>query len=154
MKKSTVNMAVIAVIVVCSIASVVAHKKKCEGENFLDFAEFGQLNLRPLDALPTGTPRGESQWDTEQLPSFYPQIPGFTNTMPPDPGFRTVRTPKGKTCRCPVPHPYNFRDTERDTVCVKKTAQAFSSLCTAECHGYTKTDLYECLPRQALYRMG
>lgn len=123
-------------------------------EKFLDFAEFGQFATRPLDPVPTGPPVGSSQWGAETLPTFYPQIPGFTNTMAPDPGFRKIKTPSGKVCKCQVPNPKTYRDSERDTVCAKSTGQAFSSKCAAECNGYTAKDLYACKPRWALYRQG
>ena len=118
------------------------------------FAEFGQFATRPLDPTPTGSPGGGSQWAEEQLPTFYPQIPGFTNTLPPDPGFRKFRTPSGKVCKCPVPNPKTYRDSARDTVCAKSTGQAFSSQCAAECNGFTAKQLYPCKPLWALYRMG
>ena len=151
MKRSTGRFVVLTLLAAAAFAC--AWKLFARREKFLDFAEFGQFATRPLDPVPTGPPGG-SQWAGEQLPTFYPQIPGFTNTMPPDPGFRTVRTNSGKTCKCPVPNPKTYRDSARDTVCVKTTSQAFSSQCAAECAGYTAKDLYACLPRMALYREG
>jgi hypothetical protein len=120
-------------------------------ERFMGLEEFPN-DLRAFQ--PTGAPGARGPTLIGDLPSAYPLVPGFEGTRRPDSGLRALTRPDGTECECPRPHPFDFRDTERDTVCLKETAQAFSSLCTAECMGYTAADVYPCKPRWALYRLG
>lgn len=117
------------------------------------FAQWGLFDHKLLDPLPTGKP-GHSEWDAEMLPTFYPRVLNFTNTLPPDPGVRTIRSPDGGECVCPRPHPYDYHDIKRSTVCARATGQAFSSKCAANCMGFRDSELYACKPLWALFRAG
>jgi hypothetical protein len=122
-------------------------------EGFASLVEFSPKDLRSHFG-PTGAPGEEKPHLVGGLPTFYPQVPGIRGTLKPDTGFRALKYRDGSKCVCPKPHPYDFRDPQRDTVCVKKTSQAFSNECTAKCMGFKPEELYPCKPRMVLYRMG
>jgi hypothetical protein len=122
-------------------------------EGFASLVEFSPKDLRTHFG-PTGAPSGDRPNLVGPLPTFYPQVPGIDGTLKPDSGFRSLKRKDGSKCTCPRPHPFDFRDVRRDTVCVKETSQAFSSRCAAQCMGYADSELYDCKPRWALFRQG
>lgn len=143
MKKAHV---VAAALVLTASLWLVLRREKFLG--FQDFSEFGALT-----PLATGAPGSRKSWDN-MLPTTYPLVPGYVGTPIPEPEMRAAETKDGGTCWCPRAHPYDFRDAERDTVCVKATGQAFSNRCAANCYGFSDPELYACKPRMALYRLG
>jgi hypothetical protein len=121
------------------------------GESFLGFQDYGEFGA--LTPVATGAPGSRPTWDN-MLPTTYPLVPGYTGTIKPEPEMLSVAAKDGSRCWCPRAHPFDFRDTQRDTVCAKSTGQAFSNACTARCLGFKDEELYKCKPRMALYRVG
>lgn len=139
-----------ALVALCALA-VALRSRALEG--FASLSEFAIPDLRTHFG-PTGAPGEDRPNLVGPLPTFFPQVPGVEGTLKPDSGLRTLRRKDGSKCTCPRPHPFDFRDVRRDTVCVKETSQAFSSACAARCMGFRDDELYACKPRQALYRVG
>jgi hypothetical protein len=138
----------IALVVAIFASSWFARQK---GEGFLGFQDYGEFGA--LTPVATGAPGSRPTWDN-MLPTTYPLVPGYTGTIKPEPEMLSVAAKDGSRCWCPRAHPFDFRDTQRDTVCAKSSGQAFSNACTARCLGFGDEELYECKPRLALYRVG
>jgi hypothetical protein len=148
-KKVRIMRLIVAILVASILLAFLFYKERDSFLGFQDWKEFGALT-----PVATGAPGSRQTWDN-MLPTTYPLVPGYTGTpKPPQEMLSVLGADKKSRCFCPRAHPFDFRDTERDTVCVKKTAQAFSSACAAHCLGYKDEELYKCKPRWALYRVG
>lgn len=152
LKKGMRVLGILTILFLCALSAFVRTKGTSKSlERFAIIREDGDFG-KAYDAA-TGKPGSRLSWDN-MLPTLYPLEPGYTGTVAPEPTIRKAKSKDGSTCWCPRAHPYDFRDPERDSVCVKATGQAFSNACAARCNGFRDDEIYACKPRMTLYRTG
>ena len=117
----------------------------CTAETFeRPFLPISDFTAHPLATM---SPPGVDPLErgVGDLPTMYPLVPGFGDTLPPRATRMRFRGPGGKACDCPL-------GGQEDSVCLYSDGQAFTNDCVAQCYGHRPRDYYRCKVKIPLFR--